>query len=58
MPTEPAHPATGAPATGTRRGELDVLRALVVLGLVFFHAALVFSPTTTTTSRTGTRPVP
>ncbi|MGV9278889.1 acyltransferase family protein [Streptomyces griseosporeus] len=44
MPTEPAHPATGAPATGTRRGELDVLRALVVLGLVFFHAALVFSP--------------
>ncbi|MBG0857546.1 acyltransferase [Streptomyces spinoverrucosus] len=27
-----------------RRGELDILRALVVLGLVFFHAALVFSP--------------
>ncbi|WP_346770330.1 acyltransferase [Streptomyces sp. Z423-1] len=27
-----------------RRGELDALRALVVLGLVFFHAALVFSP--------------
>ncbi|MGW7257549.1 acyltransferase family protein [Streptomyces sp. NPDC054834] len=27
-----------------RRGELDTLRALVVLGLVFFHAALVFSP--------------
>lgn len=27
-----------------RRGELDVLRALVVLGLVFFHTALVFSP--------------
>ncbi|MEU3948892.1 acyltransferase [Streptomyces sp. NPDC029526] len=27
-----------------RRGELDVLRALVVVGLVFFHAALVFSP--------------
>ena len=27
-----------------RRRELDVLRALVVLGLVFFHAALVFSP--------------
>ena len=27
-----------------RRGELDALRALVVLGLVFFHTALVFSP--------------
>ncbi|MCP9993817.1 acyltransferase [Streptomyces albogriseolus] len=27
-----------------RRGELDVLRALVVVGLVFFHSALVFSP--------------
>ncbi|GAB7110480.1 hypothetical protein JCM4814A_87950 [Streptomyces phaeofaciens JCM 4814] len=33
MTTEPA-----------RRTELDVLRALVVLGLVFFHSALVFSP--------------
>lgn len=29
---------------GERRGELDTLRSLVVLGLVFFHAALVFSP--------------
>ncbi|MEV6166781.1 acyltransferase [Streptomyces sp. NPDC051954] len=27
-----------------RRRELDALRALVVVGLVFFHAALVFSP--------------
>ncbi|MBA2813525.1 acyltransferase [Streptomyces sp. KM273126] len=27
-----------------RRRELDVLRTLVVLGLVFFHAALVFDP--------------
>ncbi|MEW1680852.1 acyltransferase [Streptomyces sp. NPDC093594] len=27
-----------------RRGELDVLRALVVVGLVLFHSALVFSP--------------
>ncbi|MFF4836137.1 acyltransferase [Streptomyces sp. NPDC001315] len=27
-----------------RRGELDSLRTLVVVGLVFFHAALVFSP--------------
>lgn len=32
---------TQAPA---RRGELDALRILVVLGLVFFHSALVFSP--------------
>ncbi|MEV7285175.1 acyltransferase [Streptomyces sp. NPDC093252] len=31
--------------TGTeRRTELDTLRVAVVLGLVFFHAALVFSP--------------
>ncbi|MFD9002504.1 acyltransferase family protein [Streptomyces sp. NPDC059582] len=27
-----------------RRGELDSLRTLVVVGLVFFHTALVFSP--------------
>ncbi|WP_367325443.1 acyltransferase family protein [Streptomyces sp. HUAS ZL42] len=33
-------PMTAAP----RRGELDALRSFVVLGLVFFHAALVFSP--------------
>ncbi|MFJ1969777.1 acyltransferase family protein [Streptomyces sp. NPDC087903] len=35
---------TEQPAKTVRRGELDVLHALVVLGLVFFHAALVFSP--------------
>ncbi|MFF5342188.1 acyltransferase [Streptomyces althioticus] len=36
---------TGPPGAGYgRRGELDVLRALVVVGLVFFHSALVFSP--------------
>ncbi|MFC8392993.1 MULTISPECIES: acyltransferase family protein [unclassified Streptomyces] len=35
---------TGNGARAGRRGELDVLRALVVLGLVFFHTALVFSP--------------
>ncbi|GAB3178927.1 acyltransferase family protein [Streptomyces incanus] len=35
---------TGPPVGAGRRSELDVLRALVVLGLVFFHAALVFSP--------------
>ncbi|UUU22306.1 acyltransferase family protein [Streptomyces sp. DSM 40750] len=37
---EPEPSRTPAP----RRRELDLLRALVVLGLVFFHAALVFSP--------------
>ncbi|WP_328370680.1 acyltransferase [Streptomyces sp. NBC_00445] len=39
MDTESAR-TTAAP----RRRELDALRALVVVGLVFFHAALVFSP--------------
>lgn len=34
---------TQAPATAPRRSELDVLRIVVVLGLVFFHAALVFA---------------
>lgn len=32
------------PQPAARRTELDLLRTLVVLGLVFFHAALVFSP--------------
>ncbi|MFE6622335.1 acyltransferase family protein [Streptomyces sp. NPDC057740] len=35
---------TQASATAPRRGELDALRVFVVLGLVFFHSALVFSP--------------
>lgn len=36
---------TEPPGAGAgRRGELDVLRALVVVGLVLFHSALVFSP--------------
>ena len=35
---------TQATATAPRRGELDALRAFVVLGLVFFHSGLVFSP--------------
>jgi peptidoglycan/LPS O-acetylase OafA/YrhL len=35
--TEPRAPAP-------RRRDLDALRALIVLGLVFFHAALVFAP--------------
>lgn len=26
----------------TRRAELDLLRALVVVGLVFFHTAVIF----------------
>ncbi|CAM5618243.1 MULTISPECIES: acyltransferase family protein [Streptomyces] len=32
------------PDTASRRTELDTLRVCVVLGLVFFHSALVFSP--------------
>ncbi|MGW4867714.1 acyltransferase family protein [Streptomyces chartreusis] len=35
---------TQLPATAPRRTELDALRVFVVLGLVFFHSALVFSP--------------
>ncbi|MFE7272028.1 acyltransferase [Streptomyces sp. NPDC057623] len=34
---------TRGPATAARRGELDALRVFVVLGLVFFHAVLVFA---------------
>ena len=29
-------------AAPARRGELDALRALVVVGLVFFHTAVIF----------------
>ncbi len=32
------------PARSERRPELDALRALVVVGLVFFHSSLVFEP--------------
>jgi glucans biosynthesis protein C len=28
----------------TRRAELDLLRALVVVGLVFFHTAVISAP--------------
>jgi len=35
----PARPAGGG---ADRRGELDLLRGLVVLGLVFFHSAVIF----------------
>ncbi len=38
------HTEAEPPAPAPRRRELDVLRALIVLGLVFFHAALVFAP--------------
>jgi len=31
------------PSTQTRRRDLDVMRAVVVLGLVFFHSARIFS---------------
>jgi hypothetical protein len=40
------HTSDSAPvpdsARAARRGELDTIRLFVVLGLVFFHAALVF----------------
>jgi surface polysaccharide O-acyltransferase-like enzyme len=38
-PQRPASPGEYPPA---RRGELDLLRALVVVGLVFFHTAVIF----------------
>jgi peptidoglycan/LPS O-acetylase OafA/YrhL len=34
----------GAAAGPGRRADLDVLRALVVVGLVFFHSAVIFGP--------------
>ncbi len=40
-PAEPAGRATGKPA---RRYELDWIRALVVLGLIPVHTALIFTP--------------
>jgi surface polysaccharide O-acyltransferase-like enzyme len=51
LPSDPAHssgaaqPVTDRNTAGrpsTRRGELDLLRALVVVGLVFFHTAVIF----------------
>ncbi|MFC0530557.1 acyltransferase family protein [Phytohabitans kaempferiae] len=41
--TERSGPTPAAePAPATRRAEFDAIRMLVVLGLVFFHAALIF----------------
>ncbi|WP_328532184.1 acyltransferase [Nocardioides sp. NBC_00368] len=45
MTTVPAGEAEGA-ARPERRSEMDALRALVVVGLVFFHSALVFDSET------------
>lgn len=42
-PAGPAGPAGAAPG---RRTELDAIRTLVVVGLVFFHSALVFATDT------------
>jgi len=44
IPAGASAPRAGAPAAlgPGRRGELDVLRALVVVGLVFFHSAVIF----------------
>jgi glucans biosynthesis protein C len=40
---EPPVPAVAADqGRPARRGELDALRALVVVGLVFFHTAVIF----------------
>jgi glucans biosynthesis protein C len=40
-----APPASAAGRAGDdRRGDLDLLRGLVVLGLVFFHGAVIFGP--------------
>src|SRR6516165_4697248 len=36
-------PASGPPSRASRRPELDVMRALVVAGLVVFHSAVVFA---------------
>jgi glucan biosynthesis protein C len=38
----PAGTATSAGQPPARRGELDLLRALVVVGLVYFHTAVIF----------------
>ena len=35
--------ASGPPSRAARRPELDVMRALVVAGLVVFHSAVVFA---------------
>jgi surface polysaccharide O-acyltransferase-like enzyme len=43
MPQGAARPAA-VDQLPTRREELDLLRALVVVGLVFFHTAVIFSP--------------
>jgi glucans biosynthesis protein C len=40
----PAGSAGHAEQLPPRRGELDLLRALVVVGLVFFHSAVIFGP--------------
>ncbi|MGN9785595.1 acyltransferase family protein [Nonomuraea sp. ZG12] len=42
-PRPAASPEEAGPAPATRRSELDSIRVLVVVGLVFFHSALVFA---------------
>jgi glucans biosynthesis protein C len=41
---QPIAPPARQVGDTTRRGELDLLRALVVVGLVFFHSAVIFGP--------------
>ncbi len=43
MSVDPRSAAPPAQAPAIRRGELDSIRVLVVVGLVFFHSALVFA---------------
>ena len=43
MIVDPRPAAPPERASATRRGELDSIRVLVVVGLVFFHSALVFA---------------
>jgi Acyltransferase family len=40
----PARPGSRAEYPPARRGDLDLLRALVVVGLVLFHTAVMFGP--------------
>jgi glucan biosynthesis protein C len=42
--TQGGAPVPAGAAAADRRGDLDLLRGLVVVGLVFFHSAVIFGP--------------
>jgi len=44
MLRQPVRSETRQVGGATRRSDLDLLRALVVVGLVFFHSAVIFGP--------------